>query len=684
MKLTMKVLQVGVLSIWLSGFIFIALSFYATRKLPSFNDDRISHHLFNHSAPKIAIFSAPAPFTGSVGSRQSLAIRSWLGLSPQITVLLFTQHPSAFAFARDFGSRLMVEPNIDFTFLGTPFFHSMMARTWAFTSDIYVLIDPETILLPDFISTLNYAYKVNRDWLLVASSHNVSHFPFCLSDDGKHWLRKDGKRVRAQEFQEILGQSQQGNLCEGKMLMAWNRGELPLNNGVFPPFLYGKGTHNPWVISEALLCEFRFVFDASLTISSFSLNDSMHLSNQLGRVSHVTDAEKRIWEYVGNSHLGALYGSSFFHEINSSHLAKLMNCYGKYLNVNTTKNTVYPVIHGRPRSWKQRIFHYSRLKKTMACVDGTESSNRRLDCSLTDQLKTSAPLDYPFSLESLLSVVADKNKTIVLAVAGYSYRDMLMSWVCRLRLLRVTNFMVCALDHETYQFSIFQGLPVFNDPSAPSNVSFNDCHFGTKCFQRVTKVKSRMVLQILKLGYNVLLSDVDVYWFRNPMPLLYSFGPSVLAAQSDEYNTAGPINLPRRLNSGFYFARSDSSTIAAMEKVVKHAATSGLSEQPSFYDTLCGEGGSNRVGDNRCVEPETNLTIHFLDRNLFPNGAYLDLWLKKNVKGACAKTGCLVLHNNWISGRLKKLERQVLSGLWDYDITTRMCVQSWHRTKLMS
>lgn len=141
---------------------------------------------------------------------------------------------------------------------------------------------------------------------------------------------------------------------------------------------------------------------------------------------------------------------------------------------------------------------------------------------------------------------------------------------------------------------------------------------------------------------------------------------------------SGPINLPRRLNSGFYFARSDNSTVAAMEKVVKHAANSGMSEQPSFYDTLCGEGGSNRVGDDKCVEPETNLTVHFLDRDLFPNGAYLDLWQRKNIRAACEKKGCLILHNNWISGRQKKLERQVLSGLWNYDISTRMCLQSWH------
>ena len=146
--------------------------------------------------------------------------------------------------------------------------------------------------------------------------------------------------------------------------------------------------------------------------------------------------------------------------------------------------------------------------------------------------------------------------------------------------------------------------------------------------------------------------------------------------------SAGPINLPRRLNSGFYFARTDSSTVAALEKVVKHAATSNLSEQPSFYDTLCGEGGSYRVGYDRCFEPETNLTVLFLDRDLFPNGAYQSLWEEKNVKATCEKKGCFVLHNNWISGRRKKLERQALSGLWEYDVSSRMCLQSWQKTKV--
>jgi hypothetical protein len=59
----------------------------------------------------------------------------------------------------------------------------------------------------------------------------------------------------------------------------------------------------------------------------------------------------------------------------------------------------------------------------------------------------------------------------------------------------------------------------------------------------VTKVKSRIVLGILKLGYNVLLSDVDVYWFHNPMSYLYSLGPATFGAQSDEYNDTGKLSV---------------------------------------------------------------------------------------------------------------------------------------------
>ncbi|KAK7386755.1 hypothetical protein VNO78_27091 [Psophocarpus tetragonolobus] len=680
----MKGYQLELWSVWLSGLAFIVFSLYATQRLPSVKDHIHSitskRVTLDSTSLDITIFTAPKPFKGSVGTRQTLAVRSWLVLSPHVTVVLFSQDPSVATFSDSFDSRVLVDTNIDFTFLGTPFFHSMIAKSRSYKSDISVIIDPEIVILSGFISTINHVNQLDHDWLLVASAQNVSSFPFHLDESGKYWQTDNGERIKIQELQKIVQQNWQGKHYYTRMLMVWNNKDLPLHNGVLPPFLFGKGTHDNWVIHEAMSSEFRFVFDASWTITSFYLNPEDGLSPTHGN-SSAEDVENRNWEYIGNSHIGANYGSFFYSEATYSSLVKLLRCNNQYIMVDTKKNIVYPIGHqGEMSLMKEKIFPSWSKENTTYCIARMKSLTKSLDFPVKDQMEVTSTLELPFSLESLLSITADKTKTIILTVAGYSYKDMLMSWVCRLRELSIENFMVCALDQETYEFSILQGIPVFKDPIAPSNISFDDCHFGTKCFQRVTKVKSRIVLKILKLGYNVLLSDVDVYWFKNPVPLLHSFGSAVFAAQSDEYKKQGPINLPRRLNSGFYYAHADTQTIAAIEKVVRHAETSGLSEQPSFYDTLCGEGGSNRVGDNKCVEPETNLTVHFLDRDLFPNGAYQELWQEKHVKAACLKKGCYIIHNNWISGRLKKLERQVLSGLWEYDPATRMCLRCWHGT----
>lgn len=85
------------------------------------------------------------------------------------------------------------------SFLGTPFFHSMVAKSRSYTSEISVIIDSETVILSGFISTLNHVYQLDHDWLLVASAQNVSSFPFHLDESGKHWQTDNRKRMNVQE-----------------------------------------------------------------------------------------------------------------------------------------------------------------------------------------------------------------------------------------------------------------------------------------------------------------------------------------------------------------------------------------------------------------------------------------------------------------------------------------------------
>lgn len=184
------------------------------------------------------------------------------------------------------------------------------------------------------------------------------------------------------------------------------------------------------------------MFDASSTIESFNPNNATFEN------STSLDIENRKWEYIGNSHLGANYGSFFYTEANYSNLPKLLTCKNQYIMVDIKTNVVYPIGHQGEVNWMK--------KNAMHCIAHQKSVTRMLDFSLKDRKKILAPLELPFSLESLLSITADRNKTIVLTVAGYSYKDMLMSWVCRLRKLSIENFIVSALDQETYQISILQ------------------------------------------------------------------------------------------------------------------------------------------------------------------------------------------------------------------------------------
>lgn len=742
-----QALQVALYATWLAGLLFIVVSLYATQLLPGMIErDNLDEHSIGLT---VTIYTVPEPFEGIVAEIQSQAVYSWLLLSPDLRVVLLGNHLSLKSFADKLRPRVVVESDIDFTFSGAPLFHSVLARACASSSDIAVLIDPQFILLHDFIDTLQYAHNLQHDWLLVAISKSINKLPFQLNFQRNLWVEETSQPVREEQVHAYVKAHGIWSNCSGRYLWAWNAEHVPLHAGVMPSFVYGYGLHHEWLLNEALLSGIRFVFDASDAVlafysSGYETNSNFHTGARI--------LKEKSWEADNNAHLAALYGSFYYRPLDFSNTpVKLVRCGDASLKI---FRFLYPLFEVRASievgmassplsghdsadmqdgSLQQlsndsfltsfRWYGLARRQKIVIrypcqsaevymekkgrtslktklligrprvnCDCSNETEEMKLDCpsskmkrlpklmpSRSSLMETAESM--PMSLESLLLKVSDVNKIVVLSVVGNSYKDMLMSWVCRLRNLEITSFIVGAVDTELYEFALLQGLPVFM--TGPSmNLSFNNCHFGTDCFKKVTKMKSKTVLHILQFGYNVLFSDVDVYWFKSPIEYLMSFGPGTVVAQTDQWNVTEAPNKPRRLNSGFYFTWSEPSTISVFEKIVKHAAASDMSEQPSFYDVLCGESGRYRLGDWQCMEPETNVTTYFLDRDKFPNGAFKGLWERKNVSEACRLQGCFVLHNNWVSGRHKKLGRQISSGLWDYDVKSHICLRSWQGQKM--
>ena len=211
------------------------------------------------------------------------------------------------------------------------------------------------------------------------------------------------------------------------------------------------------------------------------------------------------------------------------------------------------------------------------------------------------------------------------------------------------------------------------------NIDSADCTFGSQCFRKFTKLKSRAVLRVLKAGYSVLWTDVDIVWYSDPLPDLMSFGPGTFPIQSNEPNASIPGCGIRRINSGFYFARADAQSVEAFEAITAHAATTKLSEQPSFYDILCGEKGERLVQGKEECEWHNGLRTIFLSRAKYPNGAVHKIWDAEDPTAKCQELGCVILHNNWIAGKEAKQERFTKNNYWHYDPERRMCMWPWHK-----
>jgi hypothetical protein len=181
----------------------------------------------------------------------------------------------------------------------------------------------------------------------------------------------------------------------------------------------------------------RLVFDASGLVLGFYPESFSSMYDMSASKSGRLPAGS--WEYSVNCHLAAIYGS-YCYQLPRRHSTVLHKV------VKQSEDYLFSKAHELTLS----DFVISKKEKAHG---GGGSLRRNENVCLSGHPHSS---NLPYSLSMLLEHAADKNRSVVLGVAGVSYRDMLMNWACRLRHLRVTNFIVCALDHETYEFSVLQ------------------------------------------------------------------------------------------------------------------------------------------------------------------------------------------------------------------------------------
>ena len=263
------------------------------------------------------------------------------------------------------------------------------------------------------------------------------------------------------------------------------------------------------------------------------------------------------------------------------------------------------------------------------------------------------------------------NKTIILAGFNYGYKDMLLNMLCRFEQLNVSNYVIPAFDLKAMSHCIQHDLPCFYAGVDKSDTAQQESKailantsdvqlYGSKGFEGITKQKSRQTLLVLQLGYDVLWTDVDIFWKQDPRrDVLTEMENDVnIGIQTDALPTqCANVNI----NSGFYYVRQSEATVQVFEEIVKDGSTSSSSEQVSFNNVLC----TSKVGTEDCVYEKHMVKTHTLNRFHYPNGS-MEKKMKNGTKlvDFSSDDDIMIVHFNYRRGRETKQKSFQRAGMW--------------------
>lgn len=678
--------------------------------------------------PSITIYTTLREFDYN----KRAAVQSWLRLPQVVKVVLVGRveylREDAIREQKESNSKVLLEVDdrVDTNFLGRPLFNSLIYLTMTAETDIAIFVNADVHILPDVIFALNRVYKAFPNFAAMAARWDI---------DDSHDRLSRSKDESPEQLREWVINEGTLHAYGGVDLWAYNVNR-PLLDLQIPHFVTGRGKYDNWFTHQLTTSE-RTNIDLTEAVTLIhrnhdrdanagmnggmnnkqrkllhhQRNESTDISRRLAKVPEVrarkrskdrryknywsTLAKKSSFELYINSNLAYNHGS-YKNQLGTALHAqyKMSLCLGldgryDFCILKRVRPGMCPCEFAVFSMSTTSDPYVDAASRAIICgsVSPDSARNYALDETLDDSYKRTPGI--PHTLSHLLSIVAE-NRSVIMTAATYAYREFVMSFICNLRELHITNFVIAALDKEMYKYLYVRGIPVYFEDIKKGLIGSKEnklkgalvesgCDgFYSDCFKLLTKLKSRTMVQILRLGYHVLWSDSDIVWFKNPLPSLLKMASEytdngLLIVQSNEPDVDMPPNGIRRINSGFYLAMATPRTIEAFDTIISKAAVSTETEQPNFYFVLCGVKGEFREGSNQCFNDE--MRVVFLDTRLYPNGAVLGIWNSTNIRRDFPDI--FILHNNWIVGIEEKEDRYKRSGFTFYDAKYEVCAWNW-------
>jgi len=204
-------------------------------------------------------------------------------------------------------------------------------------------------------------------------------------------------------------------------------------------------------------------------------------------------------------------------------------------------------------------------------------------------LPSGAP-DYRLSVERIKAHCDSHNIILVTFVnskrANYAY-----TWASHLMRLRLTNYMVGAMDGEALVKLTKRNITAFD---MAAGLTTADYGWGTKNFRALGLRKSELIITLLKAGADPIVTDADALITRDPTPYILRYGKGadilvtsdqLMASVKDEGLETPASGMYAAWNIGYFYLKH-TALAAMLHWQQKCADNPTLWDQNLFKDVL--------------------------------------------------------------------------------------------------
>ncbi|KAG1675655.1 hypothetical protein FOA52_002364 [Chlamydomonas sp. UWO 241] len=136
---------------------------------------------------------------------------------------------------------------------------------------------------------------------------------------------------------------------------------------------------------------------------------------------------------------------------------------------------------------------------------------------------------YPLTKERVHGLLQDGY--IMVTWANHHYLDFAKSWVYNVKKIGVSGYLVGAMDDELLESLATHGI---NTWRMNSGITKADLGWGSQNFHKMGRSKIALIKDFLEFGVDVVITDIDTAWLRNPLPFFSRFPTADVLTSSDQ------------------------------------------------------------------------------------------------------------------------------------------------------